>query len=150
MKKTRFFKALSFFLCIVLIAAMALFATGCNDNTNDYSVMSGVMQTYDNEAIKLGEGDTTFDFTVVDLNGAETKFQIATNKTTVGEALLDEKLIAGEDSEYGLYVKTVNGITLDYDIDGKYWAFYVNDEYAMAGVDSTEIVSGDTYSFKAE
>lgn len=150
MKKTRFTKLLSIALCIVLIAAMALFATGCNDNTNDYSVMSGVMQTYDNETIKLGKGDTSFDFTVFDKDGKQTRFEIFTNKTTVGEALLELELISGEQGDYGLYVKTVNGITLDYDIDGKYWAFYVNDKYAMAGVDSTEIVSGDTYSFKAE
>ena len=32
MKKTQFTKLLSFALCIVLIAAMALLA-GCNDNT---------------------------------------------------------------------------------------------------------------------
>lgn len=50
--------------------------------------------------------------------------------TTVGKALLDQGVIAGEDSSYGLYVKTVNGTTLDYDTDGMYWAFYINGEYA--------------------
>ena len=59
-------------------------------------------------------------------------------------------LIAGEDSEYGLYVKTVNGVTVDYDQDGKYWAFYVDGEYAATGVDSTDITTGATYTFKAE
>lgn len=149
MKKTRFTKLLSITLCIVLIAAMALFATGCNDNTNDYSVMSGVMQTYDNETIKLGKGDTSFDFTVFDKDGKQTRFEIFTNKTTVGEALLELELISGEQGDYGLYVKTVNGITLDFDTDGMYWAFYVNGEYGMTGVDKTEIKSGETYSFKA-
>ena len=43
-------------------------------------------------------------------------------------------LIAGEDSDYGLYVKTVNGVTVDYDTDGKYWAFYVDGEYAATDV----------------
>ena len=59
-------------------------------------------------------------------------------------------LIAGEDSDYGLYVKTVNGVTVDYDTDGKYWAFYVDGEYAATGVDSTDITAGATYTFKAE
>ena len=68
----------------------------------------------------------------------------------MGEALLDQELIAGEDSDYGLYVKTVNGITVDYDTDGSYWAFYVNGEYASSGVDSTPVADGDTYSFKVE
>ena len=57
-------------------------------------------------------------------------------------------LIAGDDSEYGLYVKTVNGVTLDYDKDGKYWAFYINGEYASTGVDSTDITAGAEYAFK--
>ena len=52
--------------------------------------------------------------------------------------------------DYGLYVKEVNGITADYDVDGTYWAFYINDEYASTGVDSTNITEGDNYSFKVE
>ena len=58
--------------------------------------------------------------------------------------------VAGDDTEYGLYVKTVNGVTVDYDTDGKYWAFYVDGEYAATGVDSTDITAGATYTFKAE
>ena len=68
----------------------------------------------------------------------------------MGDALTELGLIAGEESDYGLYVKTVNGVTLDYDADGAYWAFYVNGEYAQTGVDATTITEGDAYSFKAE
>ena len=151
MKKTQIKRLLSFALCIVLIAAMALFATGCNDNSNPDTVSSVATQTSTKaEAIKLGEGSKSFDFTVVDVDGKETAYVISTDKSTVGEALLELELIAGEDSDYGLYVKTVNGITLDYATDGKYWAFYVNGEYAMSGVDTTNITDGETYCFKAE
>ena len=59
-------------------------------------------------------------------------------------------MIDGDESEYGLYVKTVNGITADYDTDGVYWAFYINDEYAPTGVDSTTITEGERYSFRIE
>lgn len=152
MKMTQLKKMLSVIVCIVLIAAMALLSSGCNDNKNITDpVSSGIDQTVtDTEATKVGNGKTQFEFTVVDTSGKEIKFQVSTDKTTVGAALLDAGLIAGEESTYGLYVKTVNGITLDYDTDGKYWAFYVNGEYAMNGVDTTDIVSGDAYSFKAE
>ena len=85
-----------------------------------------------------------------DKEGNETQFEIHTDKEIVGEALLELELIAGEESEYGLYVKTVNGITADYDKDGVYWAFYVNGEYAQSGVTSTPITEGDSYSFKVE
>ena len=98
----------------------------------------------------LGEGQTVFTFNVTDADGNETNFEIHTDKETVGDALLELDLIAGEDSEYGLYVKTVNGITADYDKDQTYWAFYVNGEYAQTGVDSTNVTAGDTYSFKVE
>ena len=60
---------------------------------------------------------------------------------------MDEGLIEGEDGPYGLYVKKVNGIVADYDVDQSYWAFNINGEYAMTGVDVTDIVDGDTYSF---
>ena len=143
MKKTQFTKLLSAALCIVLIAAMALCMTACNDNTTTSDpVSSGVTET--------PKSETKFTFVVVDVEGEETSFEISTDKTIVGDALLEEGLIAGEDSQYGLYVKTVNGITLDYDTDGKYWAFYVDGEYAMTGVDATEITDGATYSFKVE
>lgn len=98
----------------------------------------------------VGEGSTQFDFTVTDQDGAETQFVVHTDKTIVGEALQELGLIDGDESEYGLYVKTVNGITADYDTDGVYWAFYVNGEYSQEGVDSTEIKEGDSYAFKVE
>lgn len=128
MKHCSMKKMLSVILCIVLIAAMALCTTGCGSK-------------------ETAAGSKTFTFLVVDLEGKETSFKITTEAATVGEALLTEKLIAGEDSEYGLYVKEVNGITADWDTDQTYWAFYVDGEYATAGVDATEINEEAVYSF---
>ena len=148
-------KLLSLILCMALIVAMALFTTGCNDSTDNSTPSGAETEVNDQpdvqtEPNQLGEGSTEFAFTVVDKEGSETQFEIHTDKETVGEALLELDLIAGEEGEYGLYVKTVNGITVDYDKDGEYWAFYVNDEYAQSGVDSTIITEGDSYSFKVE
>jgi len=98
----------------------------------------------------LGEGNTVFTFVVTDKDGNETNFEIHTDAKTVGEALLALGLIEGEEGAYGLYVKVVNGITADYDVDGTYWAFYVDGEYATSGVDMTDIVEGSVYSFKVE
>ena len=150
MQKTQIKNLLSSLVCIMLIAAMALFASGCNDNTATNEVSSGVTQSSDTQVTELGEGDTEFEFTVAYADGKETKFNISTNKKTVGEALLEQELIEGEDGPYGLYVKTVNGETHDYDVDGTYWSFYVNGEYATSGVDTTEIESGARYMFKVE
>ena len=147
MKQTNAKKLLSFILCMVLIAAMALIASGCNANKNDPADTTEQPKV---EATKLGEGQTTFNFTVVDKDGNETKFEIKTNKTLVGEALQELNLIEGEPGAYGLYVKKVNGISADYDVDKTYWAFYVNGEYAVSGVDTTTIEAGATYMFKVE
>ena len=87
---------------------------------------------------------------MVDKEGAETSFVISTDKKMVGDALLEEGLIEGEDGAYGLYVKKVNGILADYDVDQTYWAFYINGEYAISGVDTTPVEEGATYAFKVE
>ncbi len=139
MKKLHLAKMVSLILCFVLIATVALITTGCNKGGTE------------NKVTKLGKGQTKFIFTVIDENGEEEKrFEIKTDKTIVADALLENNLIAGEDTEYGLYVKTVDGVTRDYDIDGKYWAFCVNGEYAVDSPSETEIVAEETYSYKAK
>lgn len=166
-------KIQSFFLCMMLIAAMALFTTGCNDSgdkdaaskekteesvqtkddaddTEDAGEEEDGKEDAQSEIQALGEGSTVFELSVEDKEGAQTKYEIHTDKETVGEALLELELIDGEEGEYGLYVKSVGGVTADYDTDGVYWAFYINDEYAQTGVDSTEIKEGESYSFKME
>lgn len=146
MQKTLTKKVLCAAVCIVLIAAIALFTFGCNNTTPEAPTSTtSPVQT----ATPLGDGATKFTFTVTDPDGKETAFEISTDKTVVGEALQELNLIQGEEGPYGLYVKTVNGITVDYDTDGMYWAFYINGEMAPTGVDMTEIKPDETYAFKA-
>lgn len=156
--------SLSLLVCCALFAATALFTTGCTSNETTSSASAAPESTAASEAATstpdtaaaqtegtvLGEGDTSFTFTIVNGDGQETVYQINTDQATVGDALEELGLIEGEDSEYGLYVKTVDGITVDYDTDGKYWAFYVDGEYAQSGVDSTEVTAGSEYSFRVE
>lgn len=104
----------------------------------------------EDDGIKIGEGKTHFDFSVTFSDGSEKHYCVYTDEENVGAALLDVELIAGEDSQYGLYVKTVDGETADYDKDSHYWAFYIDGEYAMTGVDATPVEDGKTYAFKYE
>ena len=158
MQMKRSSKLTSLILCMVLVVAMALSTTGFNGSTGkDTSSGAGTeanLQADSNASESgvsvLGTGSKEFSLTVTDKEGSETQFEVHTDKQTVGDALLELGLIACEESEYGLYVKTVNGITADYDTDGVYWAFYINGEYASTGVDSTDITEGDSYSFKVE
>ena len=146
MRKTELKKILSLILCIVLIAVTALFAAGCSDNPPPETPST----SQGSEAAVLGEGATSFQLTVVDGEGTESNFTVNSDETTVGAALLALEFIAGEENEYGLYVKTVNGITADYDVDGTYWAFYIDGEYAVPGVDKTEVKEGVEYAFIVE
>lgn len=138
----RFFKQV---LCIVLALVLMMALAACGEAETGEPELITVT---DGEVI--GEGATEFPLTIVDADGKSLQITVKTDADTVGAALVDLGVIAGEDSEYGLYVKTVNGITLDYEQDGKYWSFYINGEYAMTGVDATAIEAGTSYEFKAE
>ena len=70
---------------------------------------------------------------------------IHSSKDNLRDALEEHKLIEGEDGTYGLYVKKVNGITADYDVNQCYWGFYKNDESMNTGVDSVKIADEDRY-----
>lgn len=131
------------FLCAI---ALALSLVSCNDAPvpDSESVKEDVSVT------KLGEGENVFEFTVVDDDVIKAVFEISTNKENVGDALKEHNLIDGEEGQFGMYVKTVNSVTYDYKKDGKYWAFFINGEYATSGVDKTPITEGDSYMFKAE
>ena len=97
-----------------------------------------------------GLGKKVFGLQVTDKEGNVTSVTVCTDAETVGAALAALNIVAGEESEWGLYVKTVNGITADYETDGTYWAFYINGEYAMTGVDATEIDEEAVYAFAIE
>ncbi len=134
---------------VVLLAAAALCLTGCAKKETA-APDNAQSQTADADAPQeVGEGDKLFYFNVTFSDGETASYAVHTDAETVGEALVSLDLIDGEDSEYGLYVKTVGDETLDYDANGMYWAFYEGDEYATAGVDATQITDGATYAFVA-
>lgn len=142
-------KILLYLLCVV--SAAALLFTGCasgGKGRDDSSDSASISLDAESGGSEVGQGSKSFQFAVFDADGNETDFTVRTDRETVGEALLENGLIEGEEGEFGLYVKAVNGIVADFDTDGTYWAFYVNGEYAMTGVDSTVIKDGESYSFR--
>lgn len=149
-KMKKIFKSsLSLLLSLALITAIAL-TTGCNDNKETPKTSDTSVSESQKEIVVKGDGKTKFSFSVTDKDGKTTDFEINTDKTIVGEALQELGLIEGDESEFGLFVKKVNGITADFDVDKTYWAFYVNGSYASSGVDTTEIKEGESYAFKVE
>ena len=54
--------------------------------------------------------------------------------------------IEGTESEYGLYVTTVDGETAD-ESKQEWWGYSVNGTFAELGVDSQPVADGDVYDF---
>lgn len=173
MKNTK--RILSAVLSIILALTLTLCLFGCNLTEDDETkaeapetTLSSTSAATETEAAEeetkvakeglwenatylkdmtFGEGSKTL---VVEVKVGDDVviFTVKTDKDTVGEALIEHKLIEGDEGAYGLYVKKVNGILADYDIDKSYWAFYINGEYAMSGVDTTDIEEGAVYKLE--
>lgn len=113
--------------CITLVAIIA--------------VMFFVYKTF---MAKPVEGSKEIVAKVILTDGTSESFEIKTDAEFLREALEDEKLISGTESEYGLYVTTVNGITAD-ESKQEWWNFTLDGESLMTGVDATPINDGDHY-----
>ena len=132
-------------LSLILALSFLLSLAACGGKkVENTGVWEAATYTADTE---FGEGKTPLKV-IVKAGEQSVTFTVNTDKETVGEALLEHKLIDGEQGEYGLYIKSVNGIVADYDVDGTYWAFYEGEEYASAGVDATKITEGVTYKLE--
>lgn len=126
---------------LLLIFTLAFTLASCGNDDDTTSPWDDAVYT---ENAEFGNGSKTVNVTVK-VNENKVTFTLHTDKSTVGEALIEHSLISGEEGAYGLYVKKVNGITADYDIDQSYWAFYINGEYAMTGIELTDINEGYVY-----
>lgn len=135
MKKTSVYILLAVIICAVL--------SGCNASTAPKSIWETAVYKDNTE---LGEGSKTL---VIDVIAEDKTLELTvhSDKETVGAALTEHELIEGEQGPYGLYVKTVNGMLADYDINKTYWSFTKDGEAMMQGVDTTDLENGAHYEF---
>ena len=136
--KTMCQKALGLILCLGLLFC----AAGCGGETAN-EIWKNALYTEDTT---LGEGATEITFEVV-AEGKTVVFTICTDQTVLGDALLEQELIVGEELPFGLYVTEVNGMRADYDLDKAYWMLTVGGSPAATGVDGTEVTAGECYAF---
>lgn len=135
MKATR--SLLSVFLALVTV--LCLFS--CAEKIDAEGLWENATYRSDKE---FGTGSKTVQVEVR-VEEQSVTFTIKTDKETLGEALIEHSLIEGEPGDFGLYIKKVNGITADFNVDQSYWGFYKNGEYMMTGVDGTKIADGEHY-----
>lgn len=116
---------------IVLIALIAVFA--------------GVYLKFSE---KPTQGAKTLTIEVVDKEAVVTSYEVHTDAEFLRQVMEETEGLTfeGTESEYGLMINTVNGVTADYNVDGSYWSFFVNGEYCNYGVDSQPVNDGETYT----
>lgn len=141
-------------LLALLLVISAVFCAGCNNNespeqpgtnASDSGQGSSVWDSADyKEDAEVGEGAITVKVEVAAEEKSVT-ITVHTDKDNLGAALLDNSLVSGDESEYGLYIKFVIGMEADYDKDGTYWSLSKDGEYLMTGADSTTIADGEHY-----
>lgn len=91
-------------------------------------------------------GGKEFTLTVVHADASDKDFTIDTNEEFLRGALEQEGLIAGTDGDYGMYVLTVDGETVD-EAKQEWWCLTKDGKTHMLGVDDTPIEDGDHYEF---
>lgn len=106
-------------------------------------VVAALLAVYFATRPTAAAGEKTITATVV-ANGDEEVFTIETDAEYLRGALESIDLIEGSESEYGLFVTTVNGITAD-DSKQEWWCFTKGGETLNTGVDSTPIADGDAF-----
>lgn len=132
-------------ICLILIT-VALFVA-CNSNkVPPEGKWADAIYLNDTE---FGKGSKTVVVTVK-AGENEISLTIHSDKTYLSDALLEHNLVEGDESEFGLYIKKVNGIVADYDVDKTYWGFYKNGEMMMSGVSTTEFADGEHYELVLE
>ena len=161
MKRTNnFFRAMSLLLCLLTVTGLfaackkistlplGTFAPSTSDEAPATKAPStteaATTEAATDEAAPevRGTGAVSFCLTVTDLDGTQKEFVVKTDKKNVADALAEVGLVSGENSEYGLYIKVVNGITADYSVDGSYWSLLVNGEMSMVGASSVSVAEG--------
>lgn len=133
MKKNFIFtRAIAVILALICVLSMALSLVSCSN---------------DGDKIE-GEGTPiTITLEVIGPDGSSKKHVVSTDSSkNLRQALEGAGLISGEEGAYGLYVKVVDGITADYDVDGSWWSL-TKDGELCSGVDSTPIADGDKFEF---
>ena len=76
----------------------------------------------------------------------EKNFIINTDEEYLRGALEQEELVSGNETEFGLYLLTVDGETAD-ESKQQWWGYTVNGEFAEYGVDEQPVADGDVFVF---
>ncbi len=91
-------------------------------------------------------GAKTITVSIDHLNGDDRTLTIKTDADYLRGALEQEKLIEGENSQYGFFITGMDGEKA-YESKQQWWGYTKSGEYVDTGVDQTPITDGEDYEF---
>lgn len=96
---------------------------------------------------EAAQGEKSVTVEVVDDTGSVTSYETDTDAEYLRQVLeeIEGLEVTGQESDYGLMIESVNGVTADYNVNGAYWAVYVNGAYGNYGVDTQPVADKDVY-----
>ena len=128
-------KTRKLFVSIVALVCLAALLCACS-----------VKLPFGNEAA-TGE-KKTFTLQIVHADGTTKEQEITTRQVYLANTLFDEKILTEEDAlQTGMYT-IVDGEEASWEKDQAYWGFYVNGDYAVEGMNTTEIEDGAVYKLE--
>ena len=181
MKKKKLLLPLRLLLIAVLIAAVALTFASCGNGTGtgtqkatdaateaasgtgtgEASTETGTDETeaeapLEAEKVEVGSGAKTITVNVIDKLDKESKvwfeIKIKTDAENLADAMTENKLAEGSESEYGLYITKLlvpadsGNYEKEADAD-HFWSLEQNGEMLMTGASSTPISDGEAFDF---
>ena len=93
-------------------------------------------------------GSKAYTVTVVHKDGSVKDFSYRTDEEYLAGALLEEGLVSGEDTQYGLTIITVDGEEAVWATDNAYWAIRVGEEMATTGISEIPVYDSNAYTLE--
>lgn len=107
----------------------------------------GLWRVWQSSLPETAEGEKTVTVEVTHGDGSTAEFTYQTNLEYLGELLAQEGLISGTPGDYGLFVETVDGETVDYARDQSWWRLTQNGQDVTTGADAVVLRDGDRYGW---
>lgn len=100
------------------------------------------------------EGSKNITIEVVNSENESELYELKTDAEFLEQAMDEAKdqglTYEANEGPYGLEVSKVNGERAVFELDGAYWAFYVNGEYCNYGISQQPVEDGDAFEIVYE
>lgn len=144
-------------LFAALLCAFAITLAGCGEKPSSEGVVVSAASGSTGDALsplweralytedcEIGSGAHSARITV-GIGERTVVITVKSDKTNLAEMLTESGLAEGDKSEYGLYIKRVNGVLADYDADKAFWSLLQNGTPTAVGASSITVKDGDAY-----